>query len=54
VSLSGGIGHIHEWTFGGQFLDLEDPWYAASTVAYAVLQTAYQGTGTWTHTYWTN
>lgn len=41
-------------TTGGQFVDVEDPWYSASTVTYAVLQSAYQGSGTWTHTYWTN
>jgi hypothetical protein len=40
-------------TSGGQFVDVEDPWYSASTVAYAVLQNAYKGTGSWTRTYWT-
>ena len=40
-------------TNGGPFVDVEDPWYSASTITYAVLQSAYKGRGTWTHTYWT-
>jgi hypothetical protein len=41
-------------TIGEQFVDVEDPWWSASTVPYAVLRSAYQGDGSWTHTYWTN
>jgi hypothetical protein len=58
IGWSGGGGHfvaIRGYsTHGGQFVDVEDPWYHASTVTYAVLLSAYQGTGSWTHTYWTN
>ena len=58
IGWAGGGGHFLAIagysTVGGQFLDVEDPWYAASTVTYAVLQTAYKGNGTWTHTFWTN
>jgi hypothetical protein len=58
IGWSGGGGHFVAIagysTNGGQFVDVEDPWYSASTVTYAVLQSAYKGTGTWTHTYWTN
>lgn len=58
IGWSGGGGHFVAIagysTNGGQFVDVEDPWYSASTVTYAVLQSAYKGTGAWTHTYWTN
>jgi hypothetical protein len=57
IGWSGGGGHFIAIagysTNGGQFLDVEDPWYSASTVTYAVLQTAYEGSGAWTHTYYT-
>jgi hypothetical protein len=58
IGWQGGGGHFIAIagysTNGGQFVDVEDPWYQASAVSYAVLQSAYKGTGSWTHTYWTN
>lgn len=58
IGWAGGGGHFIAIagysTNGGQFVDVEDPWYSASTVAYTVLQNAYKGTGSWTHTYRTN
>lgn len=57
IGWTGGGGHFIAVagysTSGGTFIDVEDPWYAASTVTLAALQTAYRGRGTWTHTYWT-
>ncbi|HEY3966430.1 MAG TPA: papain-like cysteine protease family protein [Planctomycetaceae bacterium] len=51
-------------TGGGHFLTLigysdsnwvsiQDPWYGASTLDYDVFSTAYQGAGTWTHSFFT-
>lgn len=52
-------GGAHFLAVGGyrddtdQYVHVEDPWYGPSDLAYATLESAYQGTGTWTHTYWT-
>jgi len=57
VAWSGGGAHF--LAIGGyreipsQYLHVEDPWYGPSDVAYSTLQSGYQGSGTWTHTYWT-
>lgn len=57
VAWSGGGAHF--LAIGGyrerpdQYVHVEDPWYGPSDVAYSALTTAYQGSGTWTHTYWT-
>lgn len=32
-------------------LDIQDPWYGPSTIDYNTFLTAYQGTGSWTHSY---
>ena len=57
IGWSGGGGHFIAIagysTFGPPLIDVEDPWYSASTVTWSVLQSGYQGTGTWTHSYWT-
>ena len=57
IGWSDGSGHFLAIagysTNGRQFVDVEDPWWSASTVTYAWLQSGYQG-GVWTHTYWTN
>ncbi|MFI5454899.1 MAG: hypothetical protein ACHRXM_05555 [Isosphaerales bacterium] len=34
-------------------LDIQDPWFGQSTIDYTHFLTGYQGTGSWTHTYWT-
>jgi hypothetical protein len=38
---------------GPGFLRVEDPWYGPSRMAYSALRNAYQGSGSWTHTYHT-
>jgi hypothetical protein len=32
---------------------VDDPIYGPSDVTYSTLETAYQGSGTWTHSYYT-
>jgi hypothetical protein len=57
VAWSGGGAHFI--AIGGyrelpeQYVHVEDPWYGPSDVAYTTLESGYQGTGSWTHTYWT-
>jgi hypothetical protein len=58
IGWAGGGGHfiaIRGYSIVGplHLIDVEDPWYAASVATYAGLQTAYKGSGTWTHSYWT-
>ena len=40
-------------TAAGDFVTVEDPFFAESTLPLASFPAAYQGTGSWTHTYWT-
>jgi hypothetical protein len=57
VAWSGGGAHFV--AIGGyrelpeQYVHIEDPWYGPSDVAYNTLLSGYQGSGSWTHTYWT-
>jgi hypothetical protein len=58
VAWSGGGAHflciMGQYSAGGvDYVTVNDPIYGRSDVAYSTLQTAYQGTGTWTHTYYT-
>jgi hypothetical protein len=58
VAWSGGGAHFltirgHYGWNGTDYLSVDDPIYGKSDVAYGTLQTAYQGTGSWTHTYYT-
>lgn len=58
VAWSGGGAHFlairGHYTVGGtDFVSVDDPIYGKSDVSYAVLQSSYQGTGSWTHTYYT-
>ena len=57
IGWSGGGGHFVVLdgydTAGDQYLSVKDPFYGASTYSYAAFQTAYQSTGSWTHTYFT-
>ncbi len=55
---SGGGGHfmvIYGCSRIGsvQYLDIDDPIYGKSTLTYETFATNYQGSGTWTHTYFT-
>jgi Papain-like cysteine protease AvrRpt2 len=57
IAWSGGGAHFV--AIGGyraapaQYVHVEDPWYGPSDVPYATLVNGYQGTGSWTHSYWT-
>jgi Papain-like cysteine protease AvrRpt2 len=57
IGWSGGGGHfvVLEGYFPGatQQLAVDDPWYGASDLSYASLSASYQGTGSWTHSYFT-
>ncbi len=58
IGWSGGGGHfavIEGYRINrGQWVAIDDPWYGASDVALTTLTGGtYQGTGTWTHTYFT-
>lgn len=58
IGWSGGGGHFV--AIGGyrelpqQYVHVEDPWYGPSDIAYTTLATDYQGSGTWTDSYWTH
>jgi len=57
IGWSGGGGHFVVLdgydTTAGQYLSVQDPWYGHSTYSYLAFQTAYQGSGEWTHSYYT-
>ena len=58
VAWSGGGAHflciMGQYGAGGtDYVTVNDPIYGRSDVSYATLQAAYQGSGTWTHTYYT-
>jgi hypothetical protein len=58
VAWSGGGAHFlairGHYTVGGtDYVSVDDPIYGKSDVTYAVLQSSYQGTGSWTHSYYT-
>ena len=58
IGWSGGGGHFnivscYTWNLllRAQTLQIEDPWYGTSVWDYDTFRTAYQGTGSWTHSY---
>jgi hypothetical protein len=57
IAWSGGGAHFV--AIGGyrelpvEYVHVEDPWYGPSDVPYTTLVNGYQGTGSWTHSYWT-
>jgi hypothetical protein len=57
IGWSGGGGHFvvleGYQEDGAGFVYVEDPWYGPSYVGYDTFRTAYQGSGSWTHTYFT-
>jgi Papain-like cysteine protease AvrRpt2 len=58
VGWSGGGGHfmvIYGYSFvgGTQYFDIDDPIYGKSHLSVSEFSTNYQGSGTWTHTYFT-
>jgi Papain-like cysteine protease AvrRpt2 len=38
---------------GPGFVSVDDPWYGPSRMSYSAFRNTYQGTGAWTHTYYT-
>jgi hypothetical protein len=58
IGWSGGGGHFNVLAcytsnplFGQQSVQVEDPWYGTSVWDYDTFRTAYQGSGSWTHSY---
>jgi hypothetical protein len=54
IGWSGGGGHavaIDGYHRGLNMVAIDDPWYGASDVSLATFRTAYQGSGSWTHSY---
>ena len=59
IGWSGGGGHFvvlcdYSSTTAGNFITVDDPFFAQSTLALSVFQSSYQGSGSWTDTYWTH
>lgn len=53
---SGGGAHflaIIGYRILGDMLAVDDPWYGKSDVSYATFGSSYQGSGSWTHSYFT-
>jgi hypothetical protein len=58
VGWSGGGGHFvviygYATFFGAQYIDIDDPIYGKSHLRLSDFSSNYQGSGTWTHTYFT-
>jgi hypothetical protein len=58
IGWSGGGGHFvvlgaYATSPAGDFVTVEDPLFGPSTLPLSTFQSSYQGSGTWTHTYWT-
>jgi hypothetical protein len=58
IGWSGGGGHFNivgcytsSVLLRAQTVQIEDPWYGTSVWSYDVFRTAYQGSGSWTHSY---
>jgi hypothetical protein len=54
IGWSGGGGHfvaIDGYNRDLGMIAVDDPWFGASDVVLSTFQTAYQGSGSWTHTY---
>ena len=58
IGWSGGGGHFmciygYSTFFGQEYFDIDDPIYGKSHLSVADFTSSYQGSGTWTHTYYT-
>ena len=56
IGWSGGGGHfitVEGYRSDGGSIAVEDPWYGASDIPFASMGGGYQGSGSWTHTYYT-
>ncbi len=55
VAWSGGGAHFIMVVGGGpnNMVYVKDPWYGASYITYNTLKNSYQGSGSWTHSYFT-
>jgi Papain-like cysteine protease AvrRpt2 len=57
IAWQGGGGHfiaLEGYRGDGNSVAVEDPWYGTSDVDVPTLRTAYHGTGTWTHVFYTH
>jgi hypothetical protein len=55
IAWSGGGAHFIMAVGGGpnNMVTIKDPWYGASYIPYNTLTSSYQGSGSWTHSYFT-
>lgn len=58
IGWSGGGGHFmviygYSWIAGAEYFDIDDPIYGKSHLSVSDFASNYQGSGTWTHTYFT-
>jgi hypothetical protein len=56
IGWGGGGGHfitVEGYRGDGGLVAVEDPWYGTSDVSVGLLEGGYQGSGRWTHTYYT-
>ena len=54
IGWNGGGGHfviLDGYNSNGTFVSVRDLWYGDSTITYNAIATAYQGNGSWTHTF---
>ena len=56
VAWNGGGSHfmmVTGYNTDGNKITIQDPWYGTSTIMYSYYLSSYQGSGSWTHTYYT-
>lgn len=55
IGWSGGGGHfvMLVGVGTGNMIEVEDPWYGPSYISYTTFKNSYQGSGSWTHSYFT-
>jgi hypothetical protein len=58
IGWASGGGHFvvlsgYSTAAAGNFVTVDDPIYGHSTISLATFQSSYQGSGSWTHSYWT-
>jgi len=55
IGWAGGGGHaiVASGYESNSMVVIDDPWYGPSVVAYNTLVNAYQGSGTWTNSFYT-
>jgi len=55
IGWSNGGGHfvVIDGYSNSDLLDIQDPFWGSSTIDYTLFLSSYQGSGSWTHSYWT-